>query len=405
MLLAILASRQVASGIFFFLALGAYPTLLGGYILFWLLIAAVSLILHRPFVRALALNVAVTAGLLSLFLGSLIWRAGFDGLLLVYRFSTAHNSLGSFSDKFSYGFWLWLAFLPPLWFWIPLYLGWLVLWWRKDLSWLAFAAPMCVYMLLKSPPEEGPIHPFLVLALALSGLPLLIAAARKNFSWNWANAVIYTTALLSGALTLWSSALTSYATWVTVTSCLPVVYILARKSSPWISLLTFIIPLTIFADRIVLHQLDDGSTEVEMFTSGPNAGLWTSAERFKFLTQVQADVDEASRGAASILFYNEFPMGYLMSNLRPATRTMFSHGLRESGPHIQQFFREYYSDPANRPDVIFRFKYFEMNGARYSLDPAQYHGVQDVFWNYLPSETEYSVFADRDAYTVFRRKH
>jgi hypothetical protein len=297
----------------------------------------------------------------------------------------------------SYGFSLLLAFLPPLWFWIPLFVGWLWFRWKRGLAWQFFAAPVCIYMLLKTPPEDGPIQPSLVLLLALSGAPLVFRA-------GWSTAALWCTGVFAAALTCWSSALTVYATYVTATSALAAVYAASKPRAPWIALLTFVIPLTVFYDRVASRALDDRSTELEMFSSGPNAGLWTSRARYAFLNQVEADVAEASSGASSILFYNEFPLGYLMSSLRPATKTMFLHGLRESGPAIQGFYRQYYFDPANRPDIIFRFKYFDMNGLRMSVDPVQYKPYEDPFWNYLPSEAEYSLWRDRDSYSVFRRK-
>jgi hypothetical protein len=38
------------------------------------------------------------------------------------------------------------------------------------------------------------------------------------------------------------------------------------------------------------------------------------------------------------------------------------------------------------------------------MTPDQFKPYVDVFWNYLPSEAEYTVFRDRDSYTVFKKK-
>ncbi|MGZ3721594.1 MAG: hypothetical protein ACXVA9_01605 [Bdellovibrionales bacterium] len=394
---------MVGSGVFFFFSLGAYPTLLAGLILLWILIASACVYLRKPFIRKLLLANAVTAVLLSGFLLSLILREGFENVLFVYRFSTAHSSLGSFTQKITYGFFLMLDFLPPLWFWVPAFLLWLGLWKWKGLPWQFFAAAICIFTAFKTPPEEGPFHPALFMLLASSGLPFVIQAAREDFAKNWADVVLWTAALLSTCLTCWSSALTIYVTYVTSTYCMAVVYALSRRrgTSNWISLLTFVIPLTVFANRVVMNQLDDRTTDVELFTDGPNAGIWTSGERYGFLSQLQRDVTEASAISKTVLFYNEFPLGYLMSPMKPATRTMFLHTLRESGPPIQEFFRQYYNDPANRPDVIFRFKYFTVNGVKHSVEPGQFKPYEDVFWNYLPSESEYSVYKSHEDYTVF----
>ena len=65
----------------------------------WVLIAACRLYAGKDLWTKLVIANTVTAVLISLFLGSLIFREGFESVQLVYRFSTAHSSLGSFSQK------------------------------------------------------------------------------------------------------------------------------------------------------------------------------------------------------------------------------------------------------------------------------------------------------------------
>jgi hypothetical protein len=416
MLLAIrgieLGSRRliIASGIFFAFCVGAFPTFALAVALFWLMVIVARSYLGQSFWKEVLIANATTSVLLAAFGLSLIARSGFDNILFSYQFTTTgHSSLGSLSAKLIYGFNLWLAFLPPLWVWVSALCLWWLLWMWKALPWQIFAVAAGLGMLfLSHPPEEGPIHAHLVLLLALSGLPLVLGEARRNLRNSWGEIVLYSAALISVIVPWWTSALTIYTAWFTTTYCLATIYYFSRKSgrSKYISLLTFAVPLTIFVTRTVLYQRDDYKItgEVALMTDGPFAGIFTSPMRAEFLDRVQADVNDACVNSASILFYNEFPIGYLMSPLRPATRTLYLHTMRESGPAIQQFFREYYFDPAKRPDVIFRFKYYSDNGRNVSMTPDQFKPYVDVFWNYLPSEAEYTVFRDRDSYTVFKKK-
>jgi hypothetical protein len=72
-----------------------------------------------------------------------------------------------------------------------------------------------------------------------------------------------------------------------------------------------------------------------------------------------------------------------MSQLKPATRALFTHTLAESAP-VRPFFREFFSHEENRPDVIFRFNYYMIDGRKLNLHPRQFEPYQDVFWYYLP---------------------
>ncbi len=396
------------AGVYFFFVCAAYPTMAGAVAVLWIFICAARLYLRKPFVKELLLVAGVCSGLLTIFLSSLILRAGLDNVLFSYTFSTAQSSLGSFTDKFYYGGMLFWQFLPSLWLLLPAFFIWFALWKTKNLSWYVLAAALCLLTAFHEPPEPGPFQPTLYFLLAIAGLPLVVAAWRSGFAKSWPELVLLAAALVASIFPWWSSALTLYVTFVTSTYALAPLFVFARdpKLSPWISLVALVVPLTIFIPKNVLGQLDDSQSEyaVKMMTDGPYAGLFTSPGRAGYLNQLKADIDAARDQAKSILFYDEFPLGYMMTDLYPATPALFMHGLRESYA-VKPFFRNYYKDPSKRPDLIVRFKYFEIGGNKISVHPDQYPPqYKDVFWNYLPEESgEYSLILDRDSYSIFKR--
>lgn len=398
--------RLVASAVFFAFALAAYPTLLLALATLWAVILAVRLWTKKPVVKPLLIANSITASLVALFLVSLIWRAGLENVQFAYAFSTAQASLGSFTGKLDYGFRLMLAFWPPLEAVIPLFFLWLALWWWRGLPWFAFAIPMTLWIAFRDPPESGTFHPPLFMMLAIAGAPLIVRAFRRDLDKHWMEIVMWTAALISTLFPWWSSMLTIYVTFVTSTYCLPPIFTLARtaRTSLWVSLAAFVITTTLFMHKVVIGNLDDGTTQLEMMTEGPFAGLMTSPPRATFMTQMLRDLESVRAGANSILFYDEFPLGYLMSDLYPATPTVFMHGLRESYA-VRPWYRWYYSQPLNQPDVIFRFNWYPYNGTKLSVHPDVFKPHHDPFWRFLPEESGlYEKVIDRDSYEVYKRK-
>jgi hypothetical protein len=350
---------------------------------------------------------AVFAAVMLTFLGVILWRAGLDNLILAYDFSKTLSHVGNFWPKIAYSFMLLKGFSPPVWFLAPGFLVWLLLWWYKRVPWIVFAAPVSVVMWLQPPPEPGTFHPPLLIILALSGTPLIIQTIAQNFRKGWAETLLWVTSLAAVPVICATSGMTLYVTWITTNFCVAPLLTLSTYPRRFknLSLLTLVIPLIIFIHKVIV-SVDDSQigAEQEMFSDGPYAGVWTSRERYEFLEQVQQDIHEVeNKNAKSILFYDEFPLGYLMSSLYPATRTLFMHGLRESY-QVRPFIKNLYANPADRPDVIFRFKYYRVDGVTTSVLPTQYK-IEDVFWNYLPEETgDYVLYKDRDSYSVFTKR-
>ncbi len=396
-------SKVLLGALFYFFALAAYPTLVGAVALFWLTVLAVRLSQRKPVLKEFALANALTILLLLAFIGWLVGRAGWDQLLLAYQFSTSQSSMGNFWSKFRYGLDLWIGFLPE-WYWLAGSMGlWLAAWWRFRISWIFFAVPVSLWIALREPPEPGPFYPALYLLLALSGLPIVVRGWRADPKKAWADGVLWTVCLVSVLFPWWSSALTLYVTFITSTYCLAPILALGRerRASPWLGVLAFVIPFAVFTQKVAVGQLDDATTDVELLTEGPYAGLITSRERAEFLRQLAGDIRSAG-DVKSAFFYDEFPLGYLMTGLKPATPTLFTHGLRESFA-VRPYYNRYFSVPTNRPDLIVRFNHFPVAGNRLSVHPDQYKPYPDVFWKFPEESGSYEPVVQRDAYSIFKR--
>lgn len=89
--------------------------------------------------------------------------------------------------------------------------------------------------------------------------------------------------------------------------------------------------------------------------SGPYAGLLTTQAKDQFMRELRQNVaDVTSRGSCSILFYYDFPAGYLMTTATPETNTSFLYS-REPHRHVfSPWLRAYFEDRGELPDVAVR---------------------------------------------------
>ncbi len=96
---------------------------------------------------------------------------------------------------------------------------------------------------------------------------------------------------------------------------------------------------------------DDVVTELDTrIKTGPFAGLITTEGRVNFITQIQQDIDDFSKGRESVLFYDHFPAGYLFSELKPMTKSLFMHPGK-----LRKIYMDFYSHEENLPDIVFEF--------------------------------------------------
>ncbi|MGE4131053.1 MAG: hypothetical protein AB7F86_05410 [Bdellovibrionales bacterium] len=140
-------------------------------------------------------------------------------------------------------------------------------------------------------------------------------------------------------------------------------------------------------------------------TKGPFAGLRTGAFKAEYFELVEEDLRKASEGASTLLVYDNFPAGYLMAKLRPATHAIFIHPL-PYGYLDRQVHTEYYREDRSRwPDVILQMELFPYDENQYSMNRTEWtKPPHDSFFDYLPTSGEYQMVVQREmgAYVFYR---
>lgn len=130
------------------------------------------------------------------------------------------------------------------------------------------------------------------------------------------------------------------------------------------------------------------STLVDRITWGPYAGIKTSAEKKVFLKQASKDILSQVRPSDTVLFYSDFPAGYLIANNRPATNSVWLSTLGPKPTGLESTLK-YYNKTGTKPDVIFMTK-----------KSAKFRGLLDDIVN----GNEYQKVFEGDFCNIYRRQ-
>jgi hypothetical protein len=134
-------------------------------------------------------------------------------------------------------------------------------------------------------------------------------------------------------------------------------------------------------------------------TSGPYAGLATIPDKRKLLVDLQADLRHEFAGATrTVLFYDNFPAGYLMAALRPLAPSVWIPPSDQYPQFDRSFYSHYYSVPEHLPDIVVEFRSIPITEANEVSLTALPYSMRGFFWR-----LGYPVVADREHYTVYRR--
>jgi hypothetical protein len=131
--------------------------------------------------------------------------------------------------------------------------------------------------------------------------------------------------------------------------------------------------------------------------SGPYAGLLTTPAKDQFLTEVAHDVAEiASRGSCNVLFYYDFPAGYLLTTATPQTNSAFLYS-RE--PHLGLYgprLLDYYANRHEFPDVAVRLTEIPQ-----TEQPRRPRYIASDGVDRLIRGSSYARVAHRDSYAIY----
>jgi hypothetical protein len=280
-----------------------------------------------------------------------------------------------------------------------------------ETSFLLFLLPIELFIALeiKPRPENGTWAQAFDFLGALAGAVFIYKAWQSDFNKNWTEIVLWATSLILVPVLCWTSGMTYYSTHYSSLYALLAILVLANQNMKWhwLPVLMMGVPL-LFGYQMWGSYLHKGPADIEhrntMIDWGAYFGIFTTEREYAYLREMQDDVDAVATNAHTILFYESWPAGYMMSDLFPATRAWLIHPLSLTS-RVRPFLRDYYIDPANRPDVVFRFNQHQTAEGSYDATPTKYLPTKDVFWYYLPDETgDYREVIHRPYYSVYKKK-
>jgi hypothetical protein len=139
----------------------------------------------------------------------------------------------------------------------------------------------------------------------------------------------------------------------------------------------------------------------QQVTTGPYKYLMTTPLKAKFIEQITRDVREQSvnKRISSVLFYYDFPAGYLLTSLHPAANSVWLSFPRNSDMRVVSILERKYRDPTNWPDMIVKLNGF----IDYDATLAGNSTFPNHPFEKLLQKGEYSLLVSRDAYTIYRR--
>ncbi len=90
--------------------------------------------------------------------------------------------------------------------------------------------------------------------------------------------------------------------------------------------------------------------------AGPYKGIYTTQRRDTFLSELVSDLRAIAKQGDRVLFFDDFPAGYLMSTLRPATPTVWLNP-SSAYPTVDRTINEkYYARSGIQPDLVVKLK-------------------------------------------------
>jgi hypothetical protein len=181
--------------------------------------------------------------------------------------------------------------------------------------------------------------------------------------------------------------------------------VIFSKTKEWhlILISTLLLTLLIRTQYGYVYRDDEVSKLTVRTPFGPYQGIYTSQTRVDFIKQFALDLDSVTKGKHSILYYDYFPAGYLFSNLKPASRTLFMRPMTED-PGLRPLYKEYYSDTKNIPDLVFEFSSVSFGENRiHHLKFPNTVTLNDPFSDFFEKHPYYQIAVQRPTYRVFTR--
>lgn len=172
-----------------------------------------------------------------------------------------------------------------------------------------------------------------------------------------------------------------------------------------INIIRFIPPLLAVAILLFFQYSsvyrDDKISDLRVkIENGPYKELYTSEEKNNYIKNMQDDIDKYLQLNDKILFYDNFPAGYLFNNTRAATNTVWTFPLYQYVGVNRQSTIDYYKKNNIEPDIVVKIIYLYIN--KEETQNILYL-KNDPLNNMIESSKYGEVLSTRD-YKIFRKK-
>lgn len=133
--------------------------------------------------------------------------------------------------------------------------------------------------------------------------------------------------------------------------------------------------------------------------SGPYSGLYTTEEKKKYIDDLTSDIKSVVRPHDRILVFDNFPAGYLLSSIRPATNTLWLNPTSWYPNVNRQATIDYFQKNNIEPDIAVKIKkLFTRKNEIYNL----VYPESDPINNMIKCP-EYREFLSQESYTIYLR--
>jgi hypothetical protein len=379
---------------------------------------------NKKFARAMLIWGAMSAAILYLiFWGITSYRFGFDAIIKAAHTTQLYGSgtlnrafleykIDFFKDTLA-------ALAPPWWGFLLLIIFLLYL--KKinqSWTWSIFFSALLFLIFVPAPLSESQspllyIAPMVVTLIFCVGVVHEIISFRNNYKCIYAHRTMILTSAIMGIVCFVNSSTQIIAS--ALGTRLGLIFILSKtatqgkRAAMTVPICALYLALIYYSFTFSYREelLSNMSTFV---TTGPFAGILTSDFKAAVLNHLENDLLRTSMGAESIVSYDNFPAGFLMTDLRPATRSLFIHPL-PYGHWDRADYTIYYENVANRPDIVLQMEIFPYAKNSFSINRNEWtHPPTDTFFDYLPLTGDYNLVQiftlnSHVAYRIWRKKN
>ncbi len=135
--------------------------------------------------------------------------------------------------------------------------------------------------------------------------------------------------------------------------------------------------------------------------SGAWAGIRTTAARRRFVEELESDLAGARKGARTVIFFDYFPGGYLMSDLKPRTPAIWLFPpvrLHWGNEAARALYAEDLREKRPLPDLVVRMRCVPKTGRITPLPQSPNDPVIEAL-----AQGQYEMIVTRSCYTIARR--